>query len=140
VHASAAAALSIPMALTTKMKPLRTPPGIRNARALRRAMTEAELRVWYYLRAGRLGGLKFRRQVPLGDYVVDFICPSASLIIELDGGQHADRVAQDEERTRWLERQGYRVIRFWNSDVRENLQAVLQHIEANCAPSPRPSP
>jgi very-short-patch-repair endonuclease len=122
------------------MKPLRTAAGIRKARVLRRAMTDAELRMWYHLRAGRFLGLKFRRQVPLGNYIVDFICPSALLIVELDGGQHAERIAQDEERSRWLQGQGYRVIRFWNSDVLGNLEGVLQEIEANCRPSPRPSP
>jgi very-short-patch-repair endonuclease len=128
------------MHLAPKMKPLRTAAGIRKARVLRRAMTDAELRMWYHLRAGRFLGLKFRRQVPLGNYIVDFICPSALLIVELDGGQHAERIAQDEERSRWLQGQGYRVIRFWNSDVLGNLEGVLQEIEANCRPSPRPSP
>ena len=88
-------------------------------------MTDAEQRLWYYLRAGRFQGWKFRRQVPLGRYVVDFLCEEARLIVEVDGGQHAERVAQDATRTQWLEAQGYVVIRFWNNDVLTNTEGVL---------------
>ncbi len=89
-------------------------------------MTDAETRLWYYLRARCLNGWKFRRQVPLGDYVADFLCEEARIIVEIDGGQHAEREEADRERTRWLERQGYRVVRFWNNEVLENMDGVLE--------------
>jgi very-short-patch-repair endonuclease len=88
-------------------------------------MTDAEWRLWYYLRAGRFQGWKFRRQVPLGNYVVDFLCEEARVIVEVDGGQHAERVDHDRERTEWLKTQGYNVIRFWNNDVLANTEGVL---------------
>jgi very-short-patch-repair endonuclease len=75
-------------------------------------MTQAEWRLWYHLRAHRFLGLKFRRQVPIGPYTADFLCEIAGLIVEVDGGQHADRVEEDAARTRWLNAQGYRVVRF----------------------------
>ena len=88
-------------------------------------MTDAESRLWYYLRARRFFGWKFRRQVPLGRYVADFLCEDAMLIVEIDGGQHAGMVAEDSERTRWLESRGYRVIRYWNNEVLGNIEGVL---------------
>ena len=103
---------------------------------LRRAMTEAEHRLWYCLRAHRFMDLHFRRQVPLGGYVVDFVCESRRVVIEVDGGQHAHRRDHDEERTRWLEAQGYRVMRFWNNEVMENTAGVLEVIAAAVTPSP----
>jgi len=84
---------------------------------LRQNSTEAEAKLWYQLRRKQVGGLRFRRQYRLGNYIVDFVCLPARLIIEVDGGQHAEQVARDEARTAWLESQGFRVIRFWNSDV-----------------------
>ena len=89
-------------------------------------MTDAEHRLWYYLRGRRLAGWKFRRQVPLGDYVADFLCEDARLIVEVDGGQHSELRAEDAERTRWLESQGYRVVRFWNNEVLGNTAGVLE--------------
>ena len=74
------------------------------------------------LRAKRLCGLKFRRQHPMGNYIVDFACLEASLIVEVDGGQHADRQEYDRERTAWLEGRGFRVLRFWNSEVLTNIE------------------
>ncbi len=97
------------------------------ARKLRRDMTDAERRLWTHLRASQLEGVKFTRQYPIGDFVVDFACRSARLAIELDGGQHADNSA-DEERTRLIEAHGYRVIRFWNNDVLQNTDGVLTMI------------
>ena len=94
------------------------------------------------MRNRQLSGLKFRRQVPLGPYVVDFFCLSASLVVEVDGGQHGapDGRSQDARRTRWLEAQGYRVIRFWNNEVLDNLEGVLVVIrEALSADNPSPS-
>ena len=94
------------------------------ARKLRGDMTDAERRLWSHLRASQFGGIKFIRQHPIGDFVVDFACRSARLAIELDGGQHSD-CATDETRTRVIEAHGYRVIRFWNNDVLQNTHGVL---------------
>lgn len=87
--------------------------------------TDAELRLWVRLRRKQLDGFRFRRQQPIGRYVVDFFCPEAKLIVEVDGGQHADDTS---ERTRWLIDHGYRVIRFWNNDVLANTDGVLLKI------------
>jgi very-short-patch-repair endonuclease len=104
-------------------------------------MTDAEGKLWYYLRARRLAGCKIRRQVPLGPYVADFLCEQWRIVIEVDGGQHADRIEHDRKRTAWLERRGYRVLRFWNTDVMANIEGVLEEIaRALARPSPRPSP
>jgi len=88
-------------------------------------MTDAERKLWYHLRAGRFDGWKFRRQVPLGRYVVDFLCEEARLIVEVDGGHHAERIEQDSARAEWLRSQGYEVKRFWNNDVLANTEGVL---------------
>src|SRR5687767_449956 len=90
------------------------------ARTLRRHQTDAERKLWFRLRDRRFAGLKFRRQMPLDRYGVDFCCESARLIVELDGGQHATRPEQDNERTKALEAMGYLVLRFWNNDVLSN--------------------
>jgi len=116
------------------------PEALRRARRLRREMTEAEKRIWYLLRRHQLEGRNFRRQVPIGPYVVDFACLPARLVIELDGGQHADRAAQDEKRTAWLRSNGYRVIRFWNNDVLQNTEAVIEQILAALNRKEEPSP
>jgi very-short-patch-repair endonuclease len=92
------------------------------ARRLRLTPTDAEIRLWSRLRRKQLGGFRFRRQQPLGPYVVDLFCPQAKLIIEVDGGQHAE---ESDTRTKWLEARGYRVIRFWNNDVLGNTEGVL---------------
>ena len=97
------------------------------ARKLRGDMTDAELRLWSHLRASQLDGAKFTRQLPIGDFVVDFACRSARLAIELDGGQHSEDAA-DEGRTKIIEAHGYRVIRFWNNDVLQNTDGVLMAI------------
>jgi very-short-patch-repair endonuclease len=94
------------------------------ARKLRRDTTDAERRLWSHLRASQLGGVKFTRQLPIGDFVVDFACRSARIAIELDGGQHNESPT-DEARTRVIEAHGYRVIRFWNNDVLQNTDGVL---------------
>jgi very-short-patch-repair endonuclease len=95
------------------------------ARQLRSTPTDAEIRLWSRLRRKQLDGFRFRRQQPIGAYVVDFFCPEAKLIIEVDGGQHNVDEAKDEKRTRWLEERGYRVIRFWNNDVLSNTDGVV---------------
>lgn len=107
---------------------------IQRARALRADDTEAETRLWQALRDRRLGGWKWRRQVPRGPFVVDFLCPEARLVVELDGGQHAeaDAVAYDARRTSFLERQGLRVLRFWNSEVLTNRAGVCLTILDAC--------
>jgi very-short-patch-repair endonuclease len=92
------------------------------ARKLRKNLTDAERRLWYCLRRKQVDGARFRRQHPIGPYVADFFCAEAQLIIEVDGGQHAD---DDGARTAWLEAQGYRVIRFWNNDVLGNTEGML---------------
>ena len=88
-------------------------------------MTDAERLLWSRLRRKALGGHKFRRQSPLGNYIVDFVCLRQRLILELDGGQHDTRRRYDECRTKWLLDAGFRVIRFWNNDVMRNFDAVL---------------
>ena len=109
------------------------------AKGLRLNATVAERRLWNLLR-GRKAGAKFRRQQPIGAYIADFVCFEAKMIIELDGGQHADSVAEDTERTRWLASQGFRVLRFWNNDVIDNMEGVWASIVATLSPSPQPSP
>ncbi|MBM3524995.1 MAG: endonuclease domain-containing protein [Alphaproteobacteria bacterium] len=96
------------------------------ARAARKVPTDAERRLWWRLRARQLG-VKFRRQVPLGPYVVDFVCFEARLVVECDGGQHAES-ALDATRDAWFEREGYRVLRFWNHEVLRETDAVIERI------------
>ena len=110
------------------------------ARALRERMTDAERALWYQLRAKRLLGWKFRRQQPIGNYIVDFVCFEARLVIELDGGQHAKRVDADAQRTAWLESRGFRVLRFWNDAVLKEIEAALEEIMRNLPLSPTPLP
>jgi very-short-patch-repair endonuclease len=98
------------------------------ARQLRHEQTDCETRLWQHLRAHRLFGLKFRRQQPVGDYVVDFFCSEHRLVVELDGGQHRERAAFDLERDAWLRSHGYAVLRYWNNDVMGNLDGVLEDI------------
>ncbi|MCK0209217.1 endonuclease domain-containing protein [Starkeya koreensis] len=112
---------------------------ISGARRLRRCQTDAEALLWSRLRDRRLGGWKFRRQVPVDTYIADFLCVDAKLVIELDGGQHAAET--DEERTRTIEACGYLVIRFWNNDVLTNMDGVLLTIvDAMRAGAPHPNP
>jgi len=108
------------------------------ARAMRRQASEAEITLWKYLRGHRLKGYKFRRQVIIEPYIVDFACLEAKLIIEADGGQHVDQIAYDERRTACLESMGYRVLRFWNHEILCEMQSVLGQIESalNNIPSP----
>src|SRR6266545_2543870 len=119
---------------------------IGTARRLRRDQTDAERVLWFRLRDRRLNGWKFRRQVPIDRYVVDFCCIDARLIVELDGGQHSVRTEADARRTAVLETCGYLVLRFWNNDVLKNMDGVLEEIlatlnpESPSAPHPDPLP
>jgi very-short-patch-repair endonuclease len=104
---------------------------VANARELRRSSTDIERRFWRALRVRQIEGVKFRRQHPIGSYVVDFCAPDIRLVIELDGGQHAERQVEDERRTRFLESRGYRVLRFWNSDsVEPALEEIWRVVRA----------
>jgi len=106
------------------------------AKQMRRQPTPAEHRLWQILRAKRLAGYKFKRQLPIDGYIADFACPARRLIIEADGGQHSDK-AYDEQRDAYLSGQGFRVLRFWNNDLFENEEGVLTSIlDALQAPLP----
>lgn len=108
------------------------------ARTLRRNSTHAEQKLWALLRTRQRGGLKFRRQEPLGPYIADFVCFEARLIVEVDGGQHAEGSEAESSRTRWLKAQGFRVLRFWNNDVLDNPTGVAEAIE-RAVNSPHPA-
>ena len=98
------------------------------ARALRNDMTDAENRIWYFLRNRRLSGYKFVREYVIGNYIADFVCRDKKLIVEIDGGQHMEAVAYDQRRTNYLTANGYKVVRFWNNEVFENIQGVMETI------------
>src|SRR2546428_911350 len=98
------------------------------SRVLRKKATEAEQALWSHLRMKQMGGNRFRRQQPIGPYIVDFVCLEKRLVIELDGGQHAERPVYDAERTAWLESQGFRVMRFWNNQVLKEIDIVKEAI------------
>ena len=115
------------------------------AKDLRQHQTDAEQLLWHHLRNRQLAGFKFRRQAIIGPYIVDFACFNPKLVIELDGGQHADKQLYDEGRTSRLQQRGYTVLRFWNHEVLAQTQDVLAHIVSvaqrlNNTPSPQPSP
>jgi very-short-patch-repair endonuclease len=101
---------------------------LKRSRQLRRDSTEAELRLWSHIRMKNLDGARFRRQYPIEGFIVDFCCTKEKLIVEVDGSQHLENVAHDDERTRLLQRQGFRVLRFWNGDVMQNVDAVVEVI------------
>ncbi len=108
------------------------------ARRLRKNMTDEERRLWWELRHRQMEGCKFRRQAPIGPYIADFVCFERKLIIELDGGQHAEQIEEDAKRTKWLGEQGFTVLRFWNHQVLEELDGVLEVIWRVVASSPSP--
>jgi very-short-patch-repair endonuclease len=110
---------------------------IGHARQLRQDMTDAERAIWFAVRDRRLDGFKFRRQVTVGPFIVDFACVDAMLIVEIDGGQHNETV--DAARTAKLLAMGYRVLRFWNNDVLSNQDGVLQTLHAHLLASPSPA-
>jgi very-short-patch-repair endonuclease len=109
------------------------------AQALRADSTDAERRLWYLLRSHRTMGVKFRRQHPIGPYIVDFACLECRLIIEVDGGQHQERAWVDRRRDEMLSSRGFLVLRFWNNDVLARTIDVLEEIWANVQ-ARRPSP
>lgn len=98
------------------------------AKAMRQGMSEAEAKLWQHLRAGRLNGHKFRRQQPMGNYIVDFMCVTPKLIVEADGGQHTERAAYDHARTAYLNSLGFTVLRFWNHEILQQTNDVLAEI------------
>lgn len=113
-----------------------------NARSLRGDMTDAERTLWHAIRGKQLENCRFRRQHPIGEYIADFACVDKKLVIELDGGQHQEQVVYDEQRTGFLKRQGWQVVRFWNNDVLNNLEGVLASIAETLTalPPSQPSP
>ncbi|MDJ0944655.1 MAG: endonuclease domain-containing protein [Kiloniellales bacterium] len=112
------------------------------AKSLRKNPTDAEMRLWSHLRRRQIAGIRFRRQVSIGPYVVDFASHEAKLVIEVDGGQHDLGSARETARTRRIQEDGFRVIRFWNSEVLGNFEGVVLSIEAELTshPPPQPSP
>ena len=109
-------------------------------RALRATPTRAESALWQHLAARRTAGVRFNRQVPIGPFICDFVSRATRLVIEVDGGQHDDQSQDDARRTRFIENQGYRVIRFWNNDVLERLEGVVAEIARVLAERPSPNP
>ena len=103
------------------------PANRRNARSMRKAMTDAELRLWNELRAHRLMGLSFRRQMPIAGYIVDFACAQKKIIVEVDGSQHADSV-RDQQGDACLGSAGWTILRFWNDDILRDIDNVCRHI------------
>ena len=102
-----------------------TPKIFARAKELRRDMTPAEIKLYAHLRAHRMGGVHFRKQHAIGNYIVDFCAPRKKLIVELDGSQHIEQEEYDEERTAYLKSKGYQVLRFWNNDITKNIDSVL---------------
>lgn len=111
------------------------------ARSLRRNMTKAEVFLWAHLRKRALNGARFRRQHPIGPYIADFACPTARFVIEVDGATHStpEELAYDARRTKYLERQGWTVLRVTNTDIYENIDGVWRTIAAQLAPPARPA-
>ena len=98
---------------------------------MRSNMTKEEVKLWNIIRAKRFHGLKFKRQVLVGDYIVDFLCPEKKCIIEIDGGQHntPEAILYDNKRTKYLESRGFKVLRFWNSDIDNNIEGVFSQLD-----------
>jgi very-short-patch-repair endonuclease len=110
------------------------------AQTLRKTSTDVERLLWGRLRAGRFGNMKFRRQHPIGRYIVDFVCLERKLVIELDGGQHAlpEGIPADRQRDAWLEEEGYIIVRFWDNDVLKNMDGILEVVREKLLMSPAP--
>ena len=116
---------------------------LERAKTMRSEQTDAEQRLWYQLRGHRFLNMKFKRQKPIGRYIVDFICHECNLIVEVDGSQHQENAIYVQGRDKWLQQQGYTVLRFWNNDVMQQMESVLEAIRIAVQPhtlSPNPSP
>ena len=113
---------------------------VARARELRKSPTKSERALWKHLRMRQINGYKFRRQQPIGRYIVDFVNFERRVVIELDGGQHSQQMVYDSKRTAWLEAQGYQVLRFWNNQILEEAEAVkaiiLKALECECDAPP----
>ncbi|MDQ6920374.1 MAG: endonuclease domain-containing protein [Candidatus Dormibacteraeota bacterium] len=108
---------------------------------LRQEMTDAEVGLWVRLRGEQIDGHRFRRQVPVGPYVADFACLKARIVVEVDGGQHADEVERDQQRTDWLASRGFKVLRFWNTEVLQQTNEMVESIREALIETPSlPSP
>jgi very-short-patch-repair endonuclease len=120
----------------------RTSNNSKKAKSLRKNMTEEERILWSKIRNKQIGNIKFRRQEPIGNYIVDFVSFEKKLIIEIDGGQHntSKNIEYDTKRTKYLKEMGFDIIRFWNKDIRNNIEGVITKIVEHISPSPRPSP
>ncbi|MGI6595714.1 MAG: DUF559 domain-containing protein [Elusimicrobia bacterium] len=110
------------------------------AQKLRKQSTDTEKFLWKHLRNKQITGIKFRRQQPVGKYIVDFISCEMKIIIEVDGGQHTINRAKDIKRDRYLNKEGYKVLRFWDNEVLTNIEGVIEVIMRHLSPSPLPSP
>jgi len=110
------------------------------AKLLRKRSTDAERLLWWHLRSKQIDGLKFRRQEPIGPFIADFVCFEKRLVIELDGGQHAVEQEKDRERDGWFNKEGFRILRFWNTDVLGNIEGVLEEIRGACLHHPPLTP
>ena len=123
---------------------MRNANSLKHAKAIRKDMPEPEMRLWLELRAARFRGIKFRRQKVVGSYIADFASNDPKLVIEIDGDTHAGRESYDAQRSQYLEEQGYRVIRFANTDVMTNMEGVLywigEVVDRLTPPPPTPSP
>ncbi|MGV3628756.1 MAG: endonuclease domain-containing protein [Betaproteobacteria bacterium] len=108
--------------------PKLTTQQVTRSRKLRSTLTDAEQLLWRHLRQKQMAGIKFRRQHPVGPYVIDFACLSAKLAIEVDGGQHAEMESKDAQRDAFLAQNGFRVLRFWNNEVLDNIEGVMEQI------------
>jgi very-short-patch-repair endonuclease len=113
---------------------------INHAKSLRAQQTDAEQQLWYHLRAHRFLDLKFKRQKPIGPFIVDFVCIEKMLVIELDGSQHQHVATYDAERDKWLQAEGFTVLRFWNNEVMNQLEDVLEKIRLTLEPPSPPAP
>jgi very-short-patch-repair endonuclease len=110
-------------------------------KALRKRPTNAEQLLWKHLRLKQIEGFKFRRQQPVDNYIVDFVCLGKRIVIEVDGGQHEEQKEEDIVRDKYLRQQGFNVLRFWNNEVLQNINGVLEIIRGNClSPAPLSPP
>ena len=110
------------------------------AQELRNSATDAERKLWTYISRRQVADVKFSRQIPTGPYICDFVSRSARVVIEVDGGQHDQNESYDRQRTDYIESMGFRVLRFWNNEVIENIEGVVSRIELELLKSPPPTP